>query len=416
MESYHLNEDALAEEKTTEDLEELTQPSTTEADREELTTSSTTEDTIDLELTTKEITPKKTVKFSKYNSSTVSVQMFAAPPQKKSDNFDRKKRMIPETVFLDEKVTDQIDKISKRPKLKGHKMVLIEPGLLVFGGKLSNGNFSNTLWLYNFSSKIWTKKAEVSPVKPSPVWLHCMLLMDKEEYLYTFGGSAQGGKFLSQMFRIKVPELETWERVETAAGKELDMRLTGHSCVKHKEAILVFGGLTADMARFSKLSKRLLMFHTRSRIWSEIQSSGSAAPPEMAYHTAVTVGHYMVVFGGYVHLHGKYEKCYENSLFFYNLVCHSWQTIESEHDPLGHDYPRLQGVFGHAAAVRRGTQMVVTGGYHGSVTGDLVGYTVPGTLATQPTPCHLYGKHDACTGRNTIDINRFHHLLEVFSI
>ena len=52
MESYHLNEDALADEKTTEDLEELTAPSTTEADSEELTTPSTTEDTIDLELTT----------------------------------------------------------------------------------------------------------------------------------------------------------------------------------------------------------------------------------------------------------------------------------------------------------------------------------------------------------------------------
>ena len=38
--------------------------------------------------------------------------------------------------------------------------------------------------------------------------------------------------------------------------------------------------------------------------------------------------------------------------------------------------------------------MVVTGGYHGSVTGDMMGYTVPGTLATQPTPCHLYDKRD----------------------
>ena len=56
--------------------------------------------------------------------------------------------------------------------------------------------------------------------------------------------------------------------------------------------------------------------------------------------------------------------------------------------------PRLQGVFGHAAVVRRGTQTVMTDGYHRSVTGDMMGYTVPRTLATQPTPCHLYGKRD----------------------
>ena len=351
-------------------------------------------------------TPKKTVKFSKYNSSTVSVQMFAATPEKDSEYLDRKKRMIPETVFLDERITDQIDINSKKPKLKGHKMVLIESGLLVFGGKTSNGSFSNTLWHYNFSSRIWSKKAEDSIVKPSPVWLHCMLLMYDGEHLYTFGGSTEGGKFLSEMFRIRARELDIWERVEMAAGNEMEMRLTGHSCVRHEDRILAFGGLTADMARFSKLSKRLFMFSTRARIWSEIQYSGSGTPPEMAYHSAVRVGHYMLVFGGYVHMHGKYEKCYENSLFFYNLLCHSWQTIESEHDPLDHDYPRLQGVFGHAAIVRRGKQMVVTGGYHGSVTGDVMGYTVPGTLTNQPTPCHLYGKRDACTGNATLHCDK----------
>ena len=350
-------------------------------------------------------TLKKTVKFSKYNSSTVSVQMFAATPIKDSENLLRRKRMIPETVFLDERITDQIDNNLKKPKLKGHKMVLIESGLLVFGGKTSNGSFSNTLWHYNLSSRIWSKKAEDSIVKPSPVWLHCMLLMDNGDHLYTFGGSTEGGKFLSEMFRIRVQELDTWERVEMAAGNEMEMRLTGHSCVQYEDSILVFGGLTTDMARFSKLSKRLLTFSTRSRIWSEIKYSGAGAPPEMAFHSAVRVGHYMLLFGGYVHMHGKYEKCYENSLFFYNLLCHSWQTIESEHDPLDHDYPRLQGMFGHAAIVRRGTQMVVTGGYHGSVTGDMIGYTVPGTLTTQPTPCHLYGKRDACIGSATLQSN-----------
>ena len=37
-------------------------------------------------------------------------------------------------------------------------------------------------------------------------------------------------------------------------------------------------------------------------------------------------------------------------------------------------------MFWHAAVVRRGTQMLVTGGYDGSVTGYMMGYTVPGTL------------------------------------
>ena len=78
--------------------------------RDQTTESSTQEVTHDQNLTIQVTdTPKKTVKFSKYNSSTVSVQMFAAPPVKDSEFLDRKKRMIPETAFLDERITDQID-------------------------------------------------------------------------------------------------------------------------------------------------------------------------------------------------------------------------------------------------------------------------------------------------------------------
>ena len=40
--------------------------------------------------------------------------------------------------------------------------------------------------------------------------------------------------------------------------------------------------------------------------------------------------------------------------------------------------------------------MIVVGGYHGSVTGDLLGYKLPSTLAASDTPCHLYGSYNSC--------------------
>jgi len=98
------------------------------------------------------------------------------------------------------------------------------------------------------------------------------------------------------MFRIDVEKLEKWELVEVKAGKLLDLRLTGHSCVTYNQSILVFGGISTDMARFSKLSQKLFLFNTRTHVWSEIKSSGTLSPPEMAYHTAVIVGYYMIVF------------------------------------------------------------------------------------------------------------------------
>ena len=66
--------------------------------------------------------------------------------------------------------------------------------------------------------------------------------------------------------------------------------------------------------------------------------------------------------------------------FCYKNIC---QTVEHEYAPPGHEYPRVQGVFGHTAIVRLQSQVVVVGGYHGSVTGDTLGYTLPSTLATE---------------------------------
>merc|ERR1711884_381258 len=40
---------------------------------------------------------------------------------------------------------------------------------------------------------------------------------------------------------------------------------------------------------------------------------------------------------------------------------------------------------------------IIVGGYHGTVTGDVLGYTVASTLSSLTTPCHLYGKQTACT-------------------
>ena len=57
--------------------------------------------------------------------------------------------------------------------------------------------------------------------------------------------------------------------------------------------------------------------------------------------------------------------------------------MEHEYAPPGHEYPRVQGVFGHTAIVRLQSQVVVVGGYHGSVTGDTLGYALPSTLATE---------------------------------
>ena len=183
--------------------------------------------------------------------------------------------------------------------------------------------------------------------------------------------------------------------------------MTAHSCVHHpvSDSFIVFGGLPTDVARFSKLSRKMFIFSLHQAVWSEIKYSKNenAFPPEMAFHSATLVGNYMIVFGGYIHLHGHMdsdqpplETCYSSGLHLYSLDCHCWQSRAEEHRPPGHAYPKTQGVFGHSAALRRKSQLMGVGGYHGSVTGDLLGYTVPDTIARVRTPCQIYDSLTAC--------------------
>ena len=76
----------------------------------------------------------------------MSVQMFAAPKEKASEF--RRKRMIPESVLLNEKFNDVENDLKKT----------------------SNSLPSNLLWHFNFSTQTWSKKAEDSDIQPAPVW------------------------------------------------------------------------------------------------------------------------------------------------------------------------------------------------------------------------------------------------------
>merc|ERR1719402_1704661 len=178
--------------------------------------------------------------------------------------------------------------------------------------------------------------------------------------------------------------------------------MTAHSCIYHtnSHSLVVFGGIHTDVARFSKLSRKVFIFNIEQSLWSEVRYRDyvEAFPPEMAFHTATVVGNYMVVFGGYVHTHGQVESsrlpletCYSPGLHLYSLDCHCWQSRAEEHRPPGHAYPKAQGVFGHSGVVRHSSQLIIVGGYHGTVTGDLLGYTVPHTIARLKTPCQIYG-------------------------
>ena len=348
--------------------------------------------------------------FTRVNKTTVAMKILATDSKSKEGIPERKRRAPMLSELLMERELTYDKKVprgdsDKTLNLQGHRIVMLEAGLLVFGGKTAAGKHSSALWLYNLTLGKWTRKAGGSKVQPRPVWLHSLTLAG--EYVYVFGGSTEGGQFISDLYRIHASTLEEWEEVAVRGEKLLEVRMTGHSCIYHPDSnsLVVFGGIHTDVARFSKLSRQLFIFNIKHSVWSEIKYTEheNAFPPAMAFHTSTLVGSYMIVFGGYIHHHGHMnsdqppvETCYSPGLYLYSLDCHCWQSRAEEHRPPGHAYPKLQGVFGHSAVLRHSSQLIVVGGYHGSVTGDLLGYTVPDTIAQVHTPCQIYGSMTAC--------------------
>lgn len=174
----------------------------------------------------------------------------------------------------------------------------------------------------------------------------------------------------------------------------LDVRIVAHTTVYHEasNSLIVYGGIAASVARFSKISDRIFVFQLDERHWAEILYPRAAnkdhyIPRERAFHTSTIIGNYMIVFGGYTHRHNKEEICYDNQMYLYHLGCHTWV----KQDVLGamseSQYPKQQGVFAHAAAIRNGHTLLLVGGYHGNVNADLLAYTLP--------PMFLVNKKDS---------------------
>lgn len=206
-------------------------------------------------------------------------------------------------------------------------------------------------------------------------------------YIYLFGGSTENGDFSSRLFRIKLStstQEEQWEEVKARGGKSLDVRVVAHTTVYYEpiNSLIVYGGITTGVARFSKLSDRMFAFQLNSLYWTELlyprtYLRDAHVPRERAFHTTSIVGNYLIVFGGYSHRHNKEEICYDNQMYLYHLGCHTWVhwgvlgkfTDRSR-------YPKQQGVFAHAAALR-GNTLLLVGGYHGNVNADLLAFTIP---------------------------------------
>lgn len=137
-----------------------------------------------------------------------------------------------------------------------------------------------------------------------------------------------------RLFKIKLSSNdseEQWEEIIPRGGKTLDIRVVAHSTVYHEDSnsLIVYGGIVAGVARFSKLSDRMFAFNLNELHWTEIlypRSKENYIPRERAFHSTNIVGNYLVVFGEWLEISNKICNKIEKLNFYRRLLSPTQQS------------------------------------------------------------------------------------------
>jgi hypothetical protein len=136
----------------------------------------------------------------------------------------------------------------------------------------------------------------------------------------------------------------SWAKVEPTGGVEPPARYS-HTMLAYESALVVFGG---ERSAFS--FGDVWMFDIPTGSWEFVTPTSSASPPPRFDHTATLVGDTMVVYGG------RSGKEILGDMWAFDIPSRRWTHVAS---------PSLVGArFGHAAAVRAGSdELYLFGGY-----------------------------------------------------
>ncbi|XP_033116770.1 multiple epidermal growth factor-like domains protein 8 [Anneissia japonica] len=181
---------------------------------------------------------------------------------------------------------------------RSHSVVLYQDELIVFGGLLNNVSYSNELWSFDISTLEWQLLGAGSDSIPVPRADHSASIVEYSA-LYIFGGHSVGENFLGDLYKYDLVLRIGWTLIQPLGGLEYDVRVSAHSSVYHydSKSLIIFGGFRPKRLKVTTRTNETYAFHIEKLYWMEWENSVKRAPRERAFHTAVIMGNYMVVYG-----------------------------------------------------------------------------------------------------------------------
>ncbi|XP_055087694.1 host cell factor 2 isoform X2 [Periophthalmus magnuspinnatus] len=230
------------------------------------------------------------------------------------------------------------------PGCAAHGFVCDGARILVFGGMVEFGKYSNSLYELQASRWLWKKLKPRAPKTGSPPCArigHSFTLVGNKCYL--FGGLANDSedpngnipRYLGDLFELELQSVSGargWSIPETKGGGPSPRE--SHTAVVYtglgSPKLYVFGGMQG-----SRLDD-LWQLDLDAMVWSMPETRGCRPFPR-SLHTANVIGNKMYVFGGWVPIpETEREKAIgtewicTNSLSVLNLDTLSWQDLGPE--------------------------------------------------------------------------------------
>lgn len=257
-------------------------------------------------------------------------------------------------------------------KRDGHSAVVYNHAMIIFGGSeeippvkkhfsvVSDGDdlyreqCTPTMYAFHFRDHTWEMMKTEKKGEPISRREHSAnMYLDN---MIVFGGLV--GEQLNDTNELYQFNFSTnsWLKLGVDEKGEIPEPRRAHTAVVHNDSLFIFGGSGQNF----KLFRDVYEFNFKNRLWTKIKTTGEVQYDRI-YHTAVSIGDSMVIFGG------MYAQ---SDVYKFNYVTRQWTKIfdaaslekeaQEQKVQIKTEYPPV-GRYGHCA-IAIGTSMYVISG------------------------------------------------------
>ncbi|KAJ3199619.1 hypothetical protein HK099_003081, partial [Clydaea vesicula] len=204
--------------------------------------------------------------------------------------------------------------------MQGHSQTKVSGNkLLIYGGLLSSGEVSNTLYEYNYDNTTLSAIKPIGDVFPSKLMSHSAVYRKKTNELFVFAGTPDKSAYNDVMYSYDITA-NKWSIVPVKGALPAGRSLQAVDIID--DEIFMFGGSSQG-----SILNDFWVFSFITNTWSQRVNSVSPLAYFGSSLTAVSQNNTLILFGG------TNTGSQSNQLWSYSTVEKVWTSIKPSGTP-----------------------------------------------------------------------------------